>query len=415
MGILDTWLAKFNRAQPSISANETEVAPDNIVDLQLAYQQIEVINRSVELIINGLAEIPFVVEDGPEKKINKLLNVRPNPFEDRQRVFRALFLDFILDGNAFIYYDQEQEGGALYRIPANDVTIITDPKFYIKYYEYIPSSGLPDEDSFFLGKPKKTTGGSNAVIFTRKEIIHVKADSDTSVYRGDSKLKSLERLIELYNAMISFQRQFFKNNAVPGFVLATDNVLSNKIKLRLLEEWKANYSTLFKGARSPAILDGGLKIDKFSDVNFRELDFENSVDRIQQDMAKALGVPYVMLKSGNNANISNNQVLFYLHTILPILDQFASAFTHRFMAKVTADKFSVTALRPDTKAQALYFSTLVNGGIITPNEAREGLRFSIRDKEGEDCDCIRIPQNITGSATNPAVGGRPADEGLSDE
>ena len=33
------------------------------------------------------------------------------------------------------------------------------------------------------------------------------------------------------------------------------------------------------------------------------------------DMAKALGVPYVLLKSGNNANIDANQKLFYLHTI----------------------------------------------------------------------------------------------------
>ena len=47
-------------------------------------------------------------------------------------------------------------------------------------------------------------------------------------------------------------------------------------------------------------------------------------------MAKAIGVPYVLLKSGNNANIDANQKLFYLHTILPMFNQFVQPFAHFF-------------------------------------------------------------------------------------
>ena len=213
---------------------------------------------------------------------------------------------------------------------------------------------------------------------------------------------------------------FFKNNALPGFVLTTDNILSKRVKERLLEAWRSTYTTIFDGARNPAILDGGLKIDRFSTVNFEQLDFEGSVERIQQDMSKALGVPYVLLKSGNNANIDANQKLFYLHTILPILNQFTSAFTHYFNNNIIIrpDRLSVPALQPDNKTQATYYSTLVNTGIITPNEAREGLRFAKLD----GLDTIRIPQNITGSATDATQGGRPVDseqastsEGTTDE
>jgi len=214
--------------------------------------------------------------------------------------------------------------------------------------------------------------------------------------------------MELYYYMIKFQRQFFKNNALPGFVLTTDNILSKRVKERLLESWRASYTTIFDGARNPAILDGGLKIDEFSTKSFDQLDFENSIERIQQDMAKALGVPYVLLKSGNNANIDANQKLFYLHTILPILNQFCSAFSHFFNGGVTItpDRLSVPALQPDNRTQAVYYSTLVNTGIITPNEAREGLRFP----KMENNDTIRIPQNITGSATDASQGGRPSQE-----
>ena len=150
-----------------------------------------------------------------------------------------------------------------------------------------------------------------------------------------------------------------------------------------------------------------MKIDPFSAVSFDKLDFENSIERIQMDMAKALGVPYVLLKSGNNANIDANQKLFYLHTILPMLNQFGSAFSHFFNNGVTIrpNRLVVPALQPDNRTQAIYYSTLVNTGIITPNEAREGLKFP----KLEDNDTIRVPQNITGSATDATQGGRPVE------
>ena len=124
-------------------------------------------------------------------------------------------------------------------------------------------------------------------------------------------------------------------------------------------------------------------------------------------MAKALGVPYVMLKSGNNANIQANQVLFYNHTVLPILEQFCSAFSHFFNNNISIrpDKTAILSLQPDNRTQAIYYSTLVNTGIITPNEARVGLRFP----KLENNDSIRIPQNITGSATDATQGGKPQD------
>ena len=90
------------------------------------------------------------------------------------------------------------------------------------------------------------------------------AENELSIFRGVSKLKPILNLMELYFYMIKFQRQFFKNNALPGFVLTTDNILSKRVKERLLESWRASYTTIFDGARNPAILDGGLKIDEFS-------------------------------------------------------------------------------------------------------------------------------------------------------
>src|SRR5210317_105660 len=400
------WVAdrlKLNPAQPSIASLEPYASPETIVDFEQAYREIEVVHRSVEMIINACNEIPFVIEGGsPSKKVNKLLNSRPNPFEDRSRFMRRAFLDFMLDGNAFFYYD----GSDLYLLPANDVEVVPDARTFVSHYNYLISN--QQSNDFFGIAGTKQTRKAEAITFEPHEIIHVMAENENSIFRGTSKLKPILKLMELYFYMIKFQRQFFKNNALPGFVLTTDNVLSQRVKERLLEAWRSNYTTLFDGARNPAILDGGLKIDEFSTKSFDQLDFENSIERIQQDMSKALGVPYVLLKSGNNANIDANQKLYYQHTILPMLNQFCSAFSHFFNGGVTItpDRLSVPALQPDNRTQAVYYSTLVNTGIITPNEAREGLRFP----KLENNDNIRIPQNITGSATDASQGGRPSQE-----
>ena len=396
------WLSeKLNPAQPSIASLEPYASPETIVDFEQAYREIEIIHRAVEMVIAACVDTPLkVTGQTPAKKVNKLLNIRPNPFEDRVRFFRRALLDFHLDGNAFFYYD----GNDLYLLPANDVEVVPDPHTFVNHYNYLVSN---QQSSDFFGYNKQTRK-SEAIRFEPHEIIHITSENTSSIFRGTSKLKPLLRLIELYYYMINFQRQFFKNNAIPGFVLTTDNILSKRVKERLLEGWRNSYTTIFDNARHPAILDGGLKIDQFSQVKFQELDFENSIERIQQDMAKALGVPYVLLKSGNNANIDANQKLFYQHTVMPILNQFCSAFMLFFNngVQIKPDKLTIPALRPDERTQSIYYSTLVNTGIITPNEARVGLGFPSIDGE----DSIRVPQNITGSATDATQGGRPPNE-----
>ena len=409
------WLSqKLNPIQPTIASMHPYVVPETIVEFEQAYREIEIVHRSIDMVINACVDTPLkVCGKTPAKKVNRLLNVRPNPFEDRNRFFRRALLDFHLDGNAFFYYD----GNDLYLLPANNVEVVPDPKTFISHYDYMVAD---QQGTDFFGYNKETRKNTN-IRFEANEVIQVMNENTSSIFRGTSKLKPLIRLIELYYYMINFQRQFFKNNAIPGFVLTTENILSKRVKERLLESWRNSYTTIFDNARHPAILDGGLKIDQFSQIKFSELDFESSVERLQQDMAKSLGVPYVLLKSGNNANIDANQKLFYQHTVVPILNQFCSAFSLYFnnAVEITPNKLEVPAMRPDERTQSIYYSTLVNTGIITPNEARVGLGFPSIDGE----DGIRVPQNITGSATDATQGGRPpteesetqVEEGTSDE
>ena len=82
------------------------------------------------------------------------------------------------------------------------------------------------------------------------------------------------------------------------------------------------------------------------------------------------------------------------------------AFERFFGFSIKEDVTNIPALQPELRDSAAYFTSLVNGGIITAAEARDRLGFP----EIEGTEEIRVPANIAGSAGNPSEGGRPVEE-----
>ena len=141
-------------------------------------------------------------------------------------------------------------------------------------------------------------------------------------------------------------------------------------------------------------------------MNFIELDFQDAIEKNEKIILKAIGVPPIMLDSGNNANIRPNHRMYYLETILPIVRKINFAFERYFGFDLQEDTSNIPAMQPELRDQAGFYSTLVNGGVMTPNEARVQMRLDPLD----GLDEIRIPANIAGSAADPSEGGRPVED-----
>lgn len=387
---------KENPAQYVISRDEglTIDSRENTLNYRNAYETLEIVNRAVNMIVDDAAEIPFDVGEKiqgmvPIKKelrrtrVDLLLNREPNPYQDVSTFKRNLLVDFMIDGNIFVYFD----GAHLYHLPADHVTIYSDERQYVEKYTY-----------------------DNSIDYNPSEIIHIKENSFNSIYRGVPRLKPALRTMQLLSSMRKFQDNFFKNGAIPGLVLKSPNTLSEKIKERMLQAWVARYNPS-SGGRRPLFLDGGLEVEDLTEINFKELDFQEGIASNEKIILKALGVPPILMDSGNNANIRPNHRLYYLETILPIINKIAYAFERYFGFKLDEDVTGIPALQPELRDQASYFATLVNTGIMTPNEAREALRL----EEIEGFDTPRIPANIAGSASNPEEGGRPQEGPPSEE
>jgi HK97 family phage portal protein len=381
------WLReKLNPAQERIAQTEgSRVGTTAKITYQQAFQKLESVNRSVNMVVSACASLDYDIKDKihegvvvgmRQKQLSTMLNFRPNPYQSAQEFRMAIFQDLILEGNVFIHFD----GVFMYHLPAINVEILPDTKTFIKGYMY---NGL--------------------VEFKESEVFHFKDINSKSIYRGSSRIEAAQQSINLLYSMKEFQDQFFDNGAVFGLVLTSDNTLSQVAKEKTIQYWLQRYSAK-SGGKRPVILDSGLKPHAISQNNFKDMDFDLSIKTHSSMIMQAIGVPPILLEGGNNANINPNLRLFYLETIMPIVRRFTSALERYYGYDIEAITSSVSALQPELKDIAAYHSTLVNAGIITANEARKELRYE--PKTGNDD--LRIPANIAGSAANPATGGRPA-------
>ncbi len=379
---------KLNPAQPYFT-EKTIPSREFTFSYERAYEDLEIVNRGVNMLVDDCAEINVkvgmqspgnsVAKGIKRSRVNLLLNKEPNLFQDISTFRRNLITDYILDGNIFIYFD----GVHLYHLPASKMNIHASETTYIDKFTY-----------------------NESVNYSTNEIIHIKENSFYSIYRGVSRLKPALRTMVLMKNMRDFQDNFFKNGAVPGLVLKSPNTLSEKIKERMIQSWTARYRP-DAGGRRPLILDGGIEVDSISNVNFRELDFQAAIEENEKIILKALGIPPIMLDSGNNANLRPNMRMYYLETILPIVRKINFALERYFGFELIEDVTDIPALQPELRDQAQYYSALVNTGIISPNEARVAINF----EPIEGFDDLRVPANIAGSAANPDEGGRPIEEG----
>ena len=132
---------KLNPAQYTIARDEglSVDSRENKLHYRNAYENLEVVNRAVNMIVDDVAEIPFTVaekvrgvnpvaKDVRRTRVDILLNKEPNPFQDVSAFKRNLIIDLIIDGNIFIYYD----GAHLYHLPADKVKIYTDDKTFVE-------------------------------------------------------------------------------------------------------------------------------------------------------------------------------------------------------------------------------------------------------------------------------------------
>jgi len=382
MGIKD-WIAeKVLRISPNVylSNDITEISLDS------TYDAISALSRCIDMIVNSCVEVPLNVYEfngryyKPVEKRPGWANLLTAPSKDTDpnTFYKQIYRDFIFKGNSLLYNTR--------------VELQHIPEFYYDTQQHTLTIG-------------------DQTIKATDDFIFIKLLHGGNSFFAKPYLDRISDEISLIKKMLAFQDQYYRNNGIPGVILKTDRPLSSSLKSRLLTEFKAMTSILHGKAGEPYILDGGIEIEALQ-RSFRDLEFRESLDELESRIIRNLGVPEVLIKGGNNANITPNIKLFYNFTIKPFVETVASALTHH-VRKVYKDAKKTYFIRPDFDAVQILredfnsYSSSVKGlftvGIISRNEARELLRM-----EKVEEDMFITPANIAGSAQDPSQGGRPS-------
>jgi len=366
--LLNKWKGYFTNNNITYHINETAISKA----FASTYDSISVLARCIDLIVDTAASVDFIVVENldlltPRTTYSRFENLLAYPDSKTSEVqFKKLiYRDLVFQGNAFIYN------------LGNQLQILENVEY------------SPDD------KPRI---GSEPLDESR--LVHVRLLNEKSRQYGKSYLTRISDEISLIASMLKFQSNYFGNNGFPGVILEADHPISKKTKERLAEEFVNMFSIQKGQSGKPFVLDNSMKM-KDVQKNFRDLQFLESVSNLSKNIIAGLGIPEVLISSGNNANITPNVKLFIYLTIAPFVDNVASELTrhlHNFYPgtkrlKIVGNYENLNILKDDFLKVSNSVKTLYTTGILNKNEARQRLGYQAVDGGDEFIE----PQNITGS------------------
>jgi HK97 family phage portal protein len=176
---------------------------------------------------------------------------------------------------------------------------------------------------------------------------------------------------------------FLKNQGRPSGVLSSDQAppANEDTAKKMRADWDAKFAGVNNAGGTP-VLWKGLKYEPIS-VPPDDAQYILTRQLSTAEIAGAIyGVPLNMLghtdKTASYASAEQFDIQFVKHTVRPLAERIEQEFNKKLFASTpgTFCEFDLDALqRGDSTAQAAYFSSLVQNGIMTRNEARRKLNL----------------------------------------
>jgi len=302
-----------------------------------------------------------VKSDNP---LNNLVGEQPSPLFNSFMFFERILVDLSLDGNFYAFIERNNGGFpvGLHPIKCNDVDVFISPKGRGVYYEIKQS----DSDNTY---PK--TGRVNGI-----DMIHIKGLSLDGI-QGKSPIECAAETLGISLALDKHAGAFFKNGANVGGILKHPGTLKPETAKRLRESWSSNYAGSNNTGKT-AILEEGMEFQARTIPN-NQAQFIESREYQISDICRIFRVPNHLvndLSSATYSNIEAQQIDFVVHTITPWIKRIESELNGKLIPFKQRGKeyfkFNLNAiLRGDSKARADYYRTLVNIGVMSPDEVRK--------------------------------------------
>ena len=286
----------------------------------------------------------------------RLINNRPNRYQTRIEFFESLMLNLTTRGNAYSAISRTSDGEiyAIQPLLAAQMEVILSANGDTEYHY--------------------TTADGNVRVFASESIWHIKLFGNGVI--GMSPLAYARNALGIAIALESRVTQLTANGGKTTGVLMVDD----KLKPEQRNQIRANYAGLTEGGSdSLFVLEGNMK---YSQTSLSPADMQMIENRRFQveDIARFMGVPSVLINdtAGTTAwgsGIEQINMGFYKLNLRPYLERIEASLKRWLIPEEDWNSIEIefdfdTLLRADMKTRMDGYSTAINSGQMTPNEAR---------------------------------------------
>lgn len=328
--------------------------------------QLSAVWACVKLLAETVASLPLTLyRSGDIRQVERdhplalLFAGKPNPYQTKIEFFETVLVNLLLYGNAYVHVVRMDSGRVLMLMPLMsaqmEVTILAGGGVAYTYYH-----------------------DSGVQVYAPESMWHLKMLGNGVI--GLSPLAYMRNTAGIAIGAEKAATKVYANGAKPSGVLTLDKFLTPEQRAQI----RANFNTLTTGTDERLlVLEGGMKFDAVS-MTPEDIELLESRKYQVQDICRWFGVPSVLVNDTSTttwgSGIEQIVMGFYKLTLRPILEKIeASMRAHLLLpAERTRLEFEFDfegLLRADQKSRFDGYRVGVQGGIVTPNEARawEGL------------------------------------------
>jgi HK97 family phage portal protein len=328
--------------------------------------QLSAVWACVKLLAETVASLPLAMYAlGTVRQIERdhplalLLAGKPNPYQTKIEFFETILVNLLLYGNAYVHVVRMETGRVTMLMPLMsaqmEVTVLAGGGIAYTYYH-----------------------DAGVQVYAPASIWHLKMLGNGVI--GLSPLAYMRNTAGIAIGAEKAATKIYANGAKPSGVLTMDKYLTPEQRAQV----RTNFNTLTTGTDERLlVLEGGVKFEAVS-MSPEDIELLASRKYQVQDIARWFGVPSVLINDNNTTTWGSGieQIVqgFYKLTLRPILEKIEASMRAHLLQPAERTRYEFEfdfegLLRADQKSRFDGYRVGVQGGIVTPNEARawEGL------------------------------------------
>lgn len=348
---------------------------------------------AVEIISNSVAELPINVKTTEENKVSvlkshPLYHIFDNCLLTKYMLVKMLVSDMLLYGNGFAYIERAKDGTPINLVycPHGTVSIQYNEMTHSLYY-LIPSM---------------QKGRIEPI-----NMIHILKNSKNGV-EGKGILEYANKTIQLAANTEKAALDYFSSGChVAGILSTTSPRLTEEQRNSIRTAWNQSHG---KNGSGMAVLEAGMQYQAVSSNSKDAQLLETRLFNLQ-DIARFFNINPVLLGDLSHSSYSTIEASlleFVTHTLFPYITLIEDELKRKLIKpsekNLYIDLEETFILKADKSSEANYLNTLVNGGILTPNEAR--MQLGLNPIDGGDKIIIPytdVEQNTIGKQNDDSV------------